>query len=226
MARDIKSLAVESKQRSSFMRTSNGVQGAAWPTEPIMTDDHPDLVTPNMTTTFAPVTNKGGMNRVESFPPIVSEKSKVLVLGSMPGEGSLKARQYYAHPRNAFWRIMGELFGAKPALPYEERVLRLQSVGVALWDSLQVCVRPGSLDASITDGAVNDFPAFFAKHSGITHVFFNGGKSQVVFRRHALPLLPNAPQVFTRLPSTSPAHAGMPFEAKLQTWSAVKKVLF
>jgi TDG/mug DNA glycosylase family protein len=117
------------------------------------------------------VTNGGGMNRVKSFPPIVSEKSKVLVLGSMSGEVSLKARQYYAHPRNEFWRIMGELFGAGPALPYEERVLRLESVGVALWDSLRACVRPGSLDALIADGVVNDFPAFFAKHPGITDVF-------------------------------------------------------
>src|SRR5262249_39247907 len=165
------------------------------------------------------------MSTVESFPPIASEKSKVLILGSMPGEVSLKARQYYAHPRNAFWRIMGELFGAEPALPYEERVLRLQSAGVALWDTLQACVRPDSLDASITDEVVNDFPAFFAKHPAITHVFFNGGKSEAVFRRHALPSLANARRVFMRLPSTSPAHAGMPFEKKVQKWSAVKIAL-
>jgi double-stranded uracil-DNA glycosylase len=72
------------------------------------------------------------MSRVESFPPIVSKRSKLLILGSMPGELSLKAGQYYAHPRNAFWRIMGELFGAGPSLPYQERVTILQSVGVAL----------------------------------------------------------------------------------------------
>jgi double-stranded uracil-DNA glycosylase len=165
------------------------------------------------------------MSRVESFPPIASEKSRVLILGSMPGAVSLKAKQYYAHPRNAFWRIMGELFGAEPALPYEERVLCLQLAGVALWDSLQACVRPGSLDARITNEVANDFPAFFAKHPGITHVFFNGAKAEAVFRRRALPLLPDARQVFTRLPSTSPAHAGMPFEAKVQVWCAVKKAL-
>ena len=165
------------------------------------------------------------MARVQSFPPIVSEVSKVLILGSMPGAESLKAKQYYAHPRNAFWRIMGELFGTEPSFPYDERVLRLKSAGVALWDSLQACVRPGSLDSSITHEVVNDFPAFFAMHPGITHVFFNGGKSKRVFSRHALPLLPNARQVFTCLPSTSSAHAGMPLEAKVQAWSAVKKAL-
>jgi TDG/mug DNA glycosylase family protein len=82
------------------------------------------------------------MSLVRSFPPIVSERSKLLILGSMPGEMSLKVGEYYAHPRNAFWRIMGELFGAGPSLPYQERVAILQSVGVALWDSLQACARP------------------------------------------------------------------------------------
>jgi TDG/mug DNA glycosylase family protein len=76
------------------------------------------------------------MSRVQSFRPIVSPQSRLLILGSMPGEASLKAGQYYAHPRNAFWHIMGELFGAGPSLPYQERVAILQSIGVALWDSL------------------------------------------------------------------------------------------
>jgi TDG/mug DNA glycosylase family protein len=165
------------------------------------------------------------MTRVESFPPIVSELSKVLILGSMPGAVSLKAKQYYAAPNNAFWDIMGELFGAEPLSPYEKRVRRLESAGVALWDSLQACVRPGSLDSSITHEVVNDFPGLFAKHPRITHVFFNGRKSEKVFRRHALRLLPNARQILTYLPSTSPAYASMPLEAKGQAWSAVKKAL-
>jgi len=162
---------------------------------------------------------------VESFPPIVSEQSKLLILGSMPGIASLKAGQYYAHPRNAFWYIMGELFGAGPSLPYERRVELLQSVGVALWDSLQACSRSGSLDASITEEVANDFPALFAKYPNITRVFFNGSKAQTVFRRHALPALPEDHHIFTRLPSTSPAHAAMRLEAKVQAWSIVKKVL-
>jgi TDG/mug DNA glycosylase family protein len=104
------------------------------------------------------------MSRVQSFPPIVSPRSKLLILGSMPGEASLKAGQYYAHPRNAFRHIMGELFGAGPSLPYQERVAILQSIGVALWDSLQACIRSGSLDTSIKEEVANDFPALFAKY--------------------------------------------------------------
>jgi hypoxanthine-DNA glycosylase len=143
----------------------------------------------------------------------------------MPGEVSLKAGQYYAHPQNAFWRIMGELFGAGPSLPYEKRVELLQSVGVALWDTLQACSRPGSLDASITEEVANDFLAFFAKHPNITHVFFNGRKAETAFRRHVLPALPEDHHIFARLPSTSPAHAAMRLEAKVQAWSVVKKFL-
>jgi TDG/mug DNA glycosylase family protein len=168
---------------------------------------------------------RGGMNRVLSFPPIVSERSKLVILGSMPGELSLKAGQYYAHPRNAFWRIMGELFGAGPSLPNQERVAILQSVGVALWDSLQACTRPGSLDASITEEVANDFAALFAKYPNITHVFFNGRKPETAFRRHALPALPEDRHVLKRLPSTSSGYAAMRLETKVQAWCVVKKVL-
>jgi hypoxanthine-DNA glycosylase len=160
------------------------------------------------------------MRRVESFPPIVSERSRVLILGSMPGEVSLKAGQYYAHPRNSFWRIMGELFGAGPSLPYEERVEKLESASVALWDVLQACSRPGSLDASIREEVANDFQTFFAKHPNISHVYFNGSKAQAVFRRHVLPALTEDCHIYTRLPSTSPAHAAMRLEAKVRAWSA------
>jgi hypoxanthine-DNA glycosylase len=165
------------------------------------------------------------MSRIKSFPPIVSDNSKVLILGSMPGVASLKAGQYYAHPRNVFWRVMGELLGADPSLPYQERVVRLQAAGVALWDSLQACVRSGSLDASITEEVANDFPAFFAKYPGISHVYFNGGKAETAFRRHVLPLLPSTQHVFKRLPSTSPAYAAMPLDAKVRAWSVVRKAL-
>ena len=77
------------------------------------------------------------MSQVQSFPPIASKRSKVLILDSMPGVASLKAGQYYAHPRNAFWYVMGELFGAGPSLPYQDRIARLQSVGIALWECAQ-----------------------------------------------------------------------------------------
>ena len=165
------------------------------------------------------------MNEVKSLKPIVSKMSKALILGSMPGEESLKLGKYYAHPRNAFWRIMGELFEAGPSLPYEERVARLQSAGVAVSDTLQTCVRSGSLDTSITKEVPNDFAAFFAEYPNITHVFFNGGKAEEVFRRRVLPALPKARHVFARLPSTSPANASVTLADKVKKWSALRKVL-
>jgi double-stranded uracil-DNA glycosylase len=149
----------------------------------------------------------------------------VLILGTMPGLVSLKAREYYAHPRNAFWRIMGELFGAGPSLSYEERVAYILSTGIALWDSVKTCVRAGSMDTAITGEVANDFVAFFARYPDIGHVFFNGSKSETVFRRHALPALTGDERVYTRLPSTSPAHAGMTLEAKVQAWSVVRQIL-
>jgi len=165
------------------------------------------------------------MSRIESFAPIASAKSKVLILGSIPGAASLTAGQYYASPRNAFWHIMGELFGAGASLPYAKRVARLQSAGVALWDSLEGCVRPGSLEASITEEVANDFPRFFAKYPTITHVFFNGGKAEKAFRRHVLYSLTKDRHAFARLPSTSSAYAAMPLEVKVKAWSILRKVL-
>ena len=89
----------------------------------------------------------------------------------------------------------------------------------------KACVRSGSLDASITEEVANDFPAFFAKYPGISHVYFNGGKAETAFRRHALPLLPSTQHVFTRLPSTRPANAVMPLDAKVRAWSVVREAL-
>jgi hypoxanthine-DNA glycosylase len=120
---------------------------------------------------------------------------------------------------------MGELFGAGPSLPYNERVALLQSAGVAPWDSFQACIRPGSSDASITKEVANDFPTFFRDHPNISHVFFNGGKAEAAFRRHVLPALSKDRHAFARLPSTSPAYAGMTLEVKVKAWSVVRKAL-
>jgi len=144
----------------------------------------------------------------------------------MPGKASLQASQYYAHPRNAFWPIMGDLIDAAPSLPYERRIEILQSVGIALWDVLASCVRDGSLDASIikTSISTNDFKNFFLTHPGIADVFFNGGTAERYFINYALPLLePNALR-FHRLPSTSPAHAAKTYQQKLAAWEAVIQI--
>ena len=164
--------------------------------------------------------------RIEGFAPIAGRGARVLVLGSMPGEASLRAGQYYAHPHNAFWKLMGALFGAGPELPYADRVGLLKRHGVAVWDVLASCVRPGSLDSAIDDASAqaNDFASFFAARRGIGEVFFNGAKAESAFRRQVLAgpqgvRLP--PLKLLRLPSTSPAHAALGFEAKLRAWRAL-----
>ena len=141
----------------------------------------------------------------------------------MPGQASLDAGQYYAHPRNAFWRLMGDLFGAAPELPYPERLTVLQSKGIAVWDVLAACERDGSLDADIVGDSVrvNDFSAFFAVHRDIREVFFNGAAAEWLFRRQVLSSLPGPALRLVRLPSTSPAHASLSYAAKLAAWSAI-----
>ena len=162
--------------------------------------------------------------RARGFPPIAAPGARILILGSMPGRASLAAGEYYAHPRNAFWPIMGTLLGFDPVLLYPERAARLAAAGVALWDVLHACTRPGSLDTAIDRDSVepNDFAALFAAQPGIHHVFFNGSAAAALFRRHGQ-LPPGA--TGTRLPSTSPAHAGRNFAAKLAAWQAVADAL-
>jgi double-stranded uracil-DNA glycosylase len=161
------------------------------------------------------------MSHIRCFAPVANTDAKVLVLGSMPGKESLRAGQYYAHPRNAFWKIMGDLAGAYPDLPYEQRLHILKSCGIALWDVLATCVRSSSLDAHIKEDVANDFASFFLQHPHITHVFFNGAKAEQCFRKHVQGSLKYKARQFCRLPSTSPAHAGMTYADKLDAWRIV-----
>lgn len=159
------------------------------------------------------------------FPPIADPHVRVLILGSLPGQVSLQRQQYYAQPQNAFWKIMGRLFGAGPELPYEERMQRLVQNGIALWDVCASAQRPGSLDASIIHSSVvpNDLAAFIESHPGVGLICFNGGKAADLFRRLVLPGSPATVRAirYATLPSTSPAHAAMSFEEKLTRWAAV-----
>jgi double-stranded uracil-DNA glycosylase len=162
---------------------------------------------------------------VASFAPVVGREvePRVLVLGSMPGEASLAAQQYYAHPQNAFWRLVGAVYGFAPELEYAERLRLLTANGVALWDVLARCHRRGSLDSAIerASAATNDFAGLFAAHPTIAVVCLNGALAHDLFERRVVPLVPAASRLVRhRLPSTSPAHAGLGFAAKLAAWRA------
>lgn len=139
----------------------------------------------------------------------------------MPGIRSLQQIQYYAHPSNAFWKIMGELAGAGPALPYETRLDVLRQSGIALWDVLMSCERESSLDSHIRNEAANDFASFFARHPQITHVYFNGSKAEQCFNKFVLGKQALPTLELQRLPSTSPAHAGMRYPDKLEAWRTI-----
>ena len=164
------------------------------------------------------------MTRIYSFPPLSSPQARVLILGSMPGVASLRLQQYYGHPQNAFWKIVGDVVGLDATASYPQRSAALVQHKVALWDVLAACVRAGSLDSSIDKASIvpNDFAAFFVRHPHIRRVCFNGSAAADMYPRHVLPGLATVgPIDYVRLPSTSPAHAGMPFAAKARAWQAV-----
>ena len=166
----------------------------------------------------------GNEIRVQSFEPVIGTDPRIVILGSMPGVASLEAVQYYAHPRNAFWPIMGKLFGFDHEVEYDTRIEEIRKLPVILWDSLRSCHRPGSLDSNIDleTAQANDFPDLLKRHAEIRAIFFNGATSEQYFRRLALPQLPDDLDLdLTRLPSTSPAHAGMSFTQKLAAWRQI-----
>ncbi|MCB1562807.1 MAG: DNA-deoxyinosine glycosylase [Alphaproteobacteria bacterium] len=163
--------------------------------------------------------------KIRSFAPITGKNSRILILGSMPGVASLEAGQYYAHPRNVFWRIMAELLNMPENLSYPQKTQHLCSTGIALWDVLHTCVRPGSLDSAISDEVPNDFAAFFKTHPHISALFFNGQKARRAFKKHVAPSLDiNTLPLYT-LPSTSPANASWSFERKLESWQSIMNYL-
>ena len=160
----------------------------------------------------------------EGFPAVEPRRARILILGTLPSAESIRQGQYYAHPRNAFWPIMGELFGAGRELPYERRLRKLAARGVMLWDVLRAAHRPGSLDSAIHPRRreANAIPELLARHPELETIVFNGGAAETLFRRHAAKncrgLLEGAELV--RLPSTSPAHASRDFAQKLAAWRA------
>jgi TDG/mug DNA glycosylase family protein len=160
--------------------------------------------------------------RVQSFAAVLGAGTRILILGSMPGVASLAAQQYYAHPRNQFWSIMGAVCGAGPELPYAQRLQVLQERGLGLWDVLQSCVRRGSLDTAIEhDSAIANELLPLLRQGNIMRLCCNGGAAHAALRRHfGQPLAREFPRIDIRcLPSTSPANASWSYVRKLQAWS-------
>jgi TDG/mug DNA glycosylase family protein len=169
------------------------------------------------------------MTEISGFDPIAAPDARVLILGSMPSKVSKAKEQYYGHPKNAFWTIMGQLFGAETDLCYGLRKGILVTHGVAVWDVLKTCYRVSSLDGDIEMDSivVNDFNDFFSRHENIRHVFFNGVTAEKIYRKYILPTLPERFNylVYYRLPSTSPANATFSLTQKMFAWQKIKQCM-
>ena len=153
---------------------------------------------------------------LQSFPPLANSQTKILVIGTMPGVASLDAAQYYAHPRNAFWKIIAQVFNHGAEFQsYPEKINCALAHGIGLWDNLQNCIREGSLDSNIKNAVPNDFETLLQKYN-ITKLLFNGQKSFEFFKRYHGKLLETT--AYEVMPSTSPANATLSFEKKLAVW--------
>lgn len=162
------------------------------------------------------------------LPPSIGVDCRVLVLGSMPGDASLQAAHYYAHPRNRFWPLMASLCGFSTDLPYEARMRGLHDAGVGLWDVIGQCERRGSLDAHIVRGSevANPVGDLLVAHRSIVAIALNGSKAAESFRRHVEPRLPQAHRpTLLALPSTSPANAAFQHARLSAAWSAITPFL-
>jgi hypoxanthine-DNA glycosylase len=156
--------------------------------------------------------------RKASFPAVVDERTRVLILGSLPGDASLAIAQYYGHPRNAFWRLLeGVLETPLVALAYQDRLAALLARGVGLWDVIAQADRRGSLDADIQDPTANDLVALIQTLPALRAVAFNGGTAAKLGGKLLAGRLPTL-----ALPSSSPAHAARSFEEKAALWRALR----
>lgn len=163
------------------------------------------------------------MPECRSFAPIVFPNSKVLILGSMPGHKSLKAHEYYAHPRNRFWQILSILFNeTSMPIDYKDKILLLKNHHLALWDTLAYCFRDGSLDSNIKFEHPNAVLELLKKYNNIDVIICNGGKAKAIFKKYFFYNLPPEKNVYY-LHSTSPANARMSLDKLLLEWQLLKK---
>jgi hypoxanthine-DNA glycosylase len=157
-----------------------------------------------------------------SFPPIADARARVLVLGTLPGEESLRRREYYAHPRNLFWPIVFALFDTTPAADYAERLAFVAARRIALWDVCELAEREASADAAIRRERPNAIDRLLDAHPLICAVAFNGSGAKRLYDRH---FTRRGELNYLALPSTSPAHARLDFAAKLARWTALRDVI-
>lgn len=151
------------------------------------------------------------------LPPVVSADVRLLICGSLPGEASLRAERYYAHPQNQFWRLLGEAIGEPLAtLEYEERLSRLLRYGVGLWDTVATARRKGSLDGAMRDIAANPLAELAASLPRLQAVGFNGGTAARLGRK----ALAETSLTLIDLPSSSPAYT-LPFAVKAERWAVL-----
>lgn len=155
---------------------------------------------------------------LRSFAPLADARSRVLVLGTMPGPEALRKQEYYGFKGNHFWKIMIDLLAPGRTLDYAAKLALLRRYRIAAWDVLQSCTRAGAADSTIRDTTPNDIPGLLARHPGIHTIFCNGTTSARLFARYfgravTVPMIP--------LPSTSPAHATMPYAVKRARWTVV-----
>ena len=161
--------------------------------------------------------------RKRCFDPVVDARTRLLILGSLPGENSLAHSQYYAHPQNKFWMLLGEVLGTDlPRLPYEARLASVLAHGVGLWDVVAQAHRSGSLDSNIRNRDDNDLPGLLARFPAIRAIAFNGGTAAKVGIKV---LGEQAPRYrIVELPSSSPAYT-KPYAEKLAQWRVLRQAL-
>lgn len=159
--------------------------------------------------------------RKSSFPPVIDRGVRVLICGSLPGDRSLAAQQYYAHPQNQFWRLMSAVADRElVALAYPDRLAALLEAHVGLWDVVATAHRPGSTDAALSGIAPNDISALAATLPDLRAIAFNGGTAL----RHGLKQLGATGYATVALPSSSPLHT-IGFDAKLPGWLELRNHL-
>jgi len=163
------------------------------------------------------------LNMLTSFQPIIDERSRILILGSMPGIESLRLQQYYANPRNQFWKILYELFDTQASQGYEERVSFIKIRKIALWDVIGTCYREGSLDSKIREEKVNNFSALFEAYPDLKAILFNGGKAYETYKKW-IGFGASSNITFHRLTSSSPANTKK-YEEKQREWSVIRDIL-